>query len=79
MTNNKLVIHETDCHGCGYVYYDGKCDYYSYDDSFYGDVRLTVNALIEIGFIKAEDVVVFTDNEELYKIVEKAVNDNGNT
>ena len=30
----KLIIHETDCHGCGNVYFNGKCASYSYDDSY---------------------------------------------
>lgn len=76
MSKPKLIIHETDCHGCGYVYYNGKCDYYSYDDSYYGDVRLTVEALIKLGFINAEDVAIFTDGEVIYKMVEKGVNAN---
>ena len=46
---------------------------YAYDDSYWGDVRLTVEALIKIGFINAEDVVFFTDDNELYKMVEKGL------
>ena len=76
MNKPKLIIHEIDCHGCGNVYFDGKCDSYSYDDSYYGDVRLTVEALIKIGFINAEDVVILTDDIELYKLVEKGLNAN---
>ena len=76
MSKPKLIIHETDCHGCGRVYYNGKSDMYSYDDSYWGDVRLTVEALIKIGFIKAEDVVFFTDDNELYKTVEKGLKAN---
>jgi hypothetical protein len=69
----KLIIHETDCHGCGNIYFNGNCDNYSYDDSYFGDVRLTVEALIKIGFIKAEDVVILTDDVEVYKLVEKGL------
>ena len=76
MPKPKLIIHETDCHGCGQVYYNGKCEYYSYDDSYWGDVRLTVEALIKIGFIKAEDVAIFTDTDDIYKLVEKGMNVN---
>lgn len=75
MSKPKLIIHETDCHGCGNIYYKGHCDNYSYDDSYWGDVRLTVEALIKIGFINAEDVVILTDNVKLYEIVEKGINE----
>ena len=71
MSKPKLIIHETDCHGCGNIYYNGQCDHYSYDDSYWGDVRSTVEALIKIGFINAEDVVIFDDDLDLYKKVEK--------
>lgn len=69
----KLIIHETDGHGCGNIYFNGQCDNYSYDDSYFGDVRLTVEALIKIGFINAEDVVILDDNVEVYKLVEKGL------
>ena len=71
MPKPKLIIHETDCHGCGNVYYKGPCDNYAYDDSYWGDVRQTVEALIKIGFINAEDVVILTDNAKVYEWVEK--------
>ena len=74
MSKPKLIIHETNCHGSGNVYYNGKCDSYCYDDSYWGDVRMTVEALVKIGFINAEDVVIFTDDNELYKMVEKGLN-----
>ena len=76
MSRPKLIIHETDCHGSGNVYYNEKCDNYAYDDSYWGDVKTTVEALIRIGFINAEDVVIFTDDNELYKMVEKGLNAN---
>ena len=75
MNKPKLIIHETDCHGCGRVYYNGKSDMYAYDDSYWGDVRLTVEALIKIGFINAEDVAIFADGDDIiYKVVEKGLN-----
>ena len=74
MSKPKLIIHETDCHGGGYVYYNGKCEDYIYDDGKWGDVKATVEALIEIGFINKEDVAIFTDGEVIYKMVEKGVN-----
>ena len=74
MSKQKLIIHETDCHGCGAVYYNGKCEHYSYDDGTWGDVRATVEKLIDIGFIKYEDVVIFTDEDNIYEYVEKGLN-----
>lgn len=73
MPKPKLIIHETDCHGCGNIYYKGQCDTYAYDDSYWGDVRLTVEALIKIGFINAEDVVILTDNAKVYELIEKGM------
>ena len=72
----KLIIHETDCHGCGTVYYNGKEEHYSYDDGSFGDVRTTVDALIDLGFINSEDVIVFDGSEDksLYYYVEKGMN-----
>lgn len=78
MNKPKLIIHETDCHGSGKIYYNGKSDMYAYDDSYWGDVRLTVEALIKIGFINAEDVAIFTDDNEIYKLVEKGFYANDN-
>ena len=74
MSKLKLIIHETDCHGGGYVYYNGKCDDYTYDDGKWGDVKSTVEALIDIGFINEEDVVIFDNDAEIYKYVEKGLN-----
>lgn len=75
MNKPKLIIHETDCHGCGAIYYNGKCEGYSYDDGEWGDVRRTVEKLIDIGFINKEDVAVFEDGDDIiYKIVEKGLN-----
>lgn len=73
MSKPKLIIHETDCHGCGAVYYDGKCDDYAYDDSQWGDVRMTVESLIKIGFIDPKDVVIFDDNSEIYRLLDVAI------
>ena len=67
---SKLIIHETDSHGCGMVYYNGQTDYYSYDDGDKGDLRLTVQYLINIGFIKVEDVLIFDDYNNIYKFVD---------
>jgi hypothetical protein len=76
MSKPKLIIHEIDCHGCGRVYYNGKSDHYTYDDGEWGDVRTTVEKLIDIGFIKYEDVVIFTDEDNIYEYVEKGLNVN---
>lgn len=67
-----LIIHETDCHGIGNVYYNGKQDHYSYDDV--GDVRQVVELLIAIGYIDPEDVRIYDDDniyEELNNLLEK--------
>ncbi len=74
MSKPKLIIHETDCHGCGYVHYNGKTEPYAYDDSCWGDVRLTVEELIKIGFIKPEDVVIFDDSTvDIYYLLDVAI------
>ena len=75
MSKPKLIIHETDCHGCGAIYYNGKCEGYSYDDGEWGDVRRTVENLIEIGFINKEDVAIF-EHEQIYEMVEEGLNAN---
>lgn len=67
-TKKKLIIHETDCHGCGKYYYNGKVEWYAYDDV--GDVKTVVQALIDIGFINPDDVVII-DEDNIYPLVEK--------
>ena len=59
-----LIIHETDCHGCGTVYYNGRQDRYTYDDV--GDMRQAVKVLIALGYIDPEDVR-FYDNDSIYE------------
>lgn len=76
MNKPKLIIHETDCHGCGYVHYNGVTKHYSFDDGEFGDVRATVQELINIGFIKPEEVVIFDDNGDIYHLLDIAI-DNG--
>ena len=75
MSKPKLIIHETDCHGCGYVHFNGKTYHYSYDDGAWGDVRATVQELINIGFIKPEEVVIFdSDNDlDIYHLLDVAI------
>lgn len=72
MKNKKLIIHETDYHGCGYVTYNGETHYYSYDGGI-DDIRTVVQELIDIGFIKKEDVVILQE-DEIYTIVEQYYN-----
>lgn len=67
----KLIIHETDCHGCGVIAYNGKIDQYSYDDGYWGDIASAVERLIEIGFINKDDVVIFDSNNSIYDVVSK--------
>lgn len=66
--SKKLIIHETDCHGCGTVIYNGHIAHYTYDDGYFGDVASTVQALIDIGFINKDDVKIF-EGDELYNFV----------
>lgn len=68
----KLIIHETDCHGSGRIYYKGSTDYYSYDDES-GDIAAAVRVLINIGFINPDDVLIYEGDEiysELAKFIE---------
>ena len=74
MSKPKLIIHETDPHGRGYVYYNGKSAQYFYDDGAWGDVRASVQELINIGFISMDDVVFLDDETEIYQLVEKGLN-----
>lgn len=69
----KLIVHETDVHGNGYVQYNGNGFDYSYD-SEYGNVRGAVWGLIELGFIERDDVL-FIDGDEIYEILDKALAD----
>lgn len=62
---SKLIIHETDCHGGGWVYYNKSFTPYSYEDET-GDIRAAVEELIRLGFIEPEQVVIF-EEEELYQ------------
>ncbi len=69
----KLIVHETDIHGRGYVHFDGRGFSYSYDD-VYGNVKETVYGLIELGFIK-EDDVLFIDGDDIYAVLDEALID----
>lgn len=69
----KLIVHETDIHGKGYVQYNGDGFDYFYDGD-YGNVKEAVRALINIGFIKEEDVL-FIDGDEIYEILDEALAD----
>lgn len=60
----KLIIHETDCHGQGYAIYNGQVKYYCYD-SEEGDLKGAVEALIDIGFINPDEVVII-EGEKIY-------------
>lgn len=67
---SKLLIHETDCHGCGYYCYEGKVERYVYDDEP-GDMKIAVQALIDIGFIKKEDVII-VEGADIYAMIKEA-------
>lgn len=64
----KLIIHVTDCHGCGKAIYGDKVQGYWYDGEM-GDIAGAVQFLIDLGFINPEDVCIFED-DEFYKHVE---------
>lgn len=70
--SKKLIIHETNCHGCGTVIYNGHIVNYTYDDGYFGDVASTVQALIDIGFINKDDVKIF-EGDDFYKFVEDKI------
>lgn len=65
----KLIIHETDIHGCGWFYYNGETRQYFYDDDSSGNIKATIQALIEIGFINKDEVMIF-EGEEIYKYID---------
>ena len=65
----KLFIHETDCHGQGYAIYNGQVKYYAYDCES-GDLKGAVEALIDIGFINPDDVVII-EGEEIYNYLKE--------
>ena len=63
----KLIINEIDRHGCGEYFFDGTYGMYSYDDVCSGDLRVAIELLLEIGFIKKEQVEIFSDSNPLIK------------
>ena len=64
----KLIINETDrCRGCGEYFFNGIHGIYSYDDESSGDLRATIEFLLEIGFIKQEQVKIFDADKPLIK------------
>ena len=71
-----LIIHETDCHGCGTVYYDGTHLQYSYDDEM-GNIRGAVEFLISIGFIDPESVVMFDSCNSIYEQLDELLRERG--
>ena len=76
MSKPKLIIHETDCHGKVFIHYNDTIEYYCYDDGSWGDVKATIKKLIDIGFIDKNDVVIFDNSYDVYKIVEKGLMNN---
>ena len=65
-----LIIHETDCHGCGIVYYKGMETSYTYDDEN-GDIRRAVDFLIRIGFIDPNTVAIYDDTYSIYEELDR--------
>ena len=66
----KLFINETDSHGCGIVCYNGKVEWYSYDDPM-GDICSAVQFLIDLGFIDPDSVEIFNDERPVLVEYEK--------
>lgn len=61
----KLIINEINCHGCGEYFFDGTYGMYSYDDDCSGNLRAAVELLLEIGFLKEEQVKIFSDGDSV--------------
>lgn len=64
--SSKLIIHETDYRGHGYMAYNGKAMRYACNEI--GDARRVVEQLIELGFISKDKVIIY-EGKELYKIL----------
>lgn len=61
----KLIINETNHHGIGEYFFDGTYGMYSFDDDCSGNLRAAVELLLEIGFLKGEQVKIFSDDYSL--------------
>ena len=59
----KLIVHDTNCHGQGNVIYNSKVEYYSYDDTT--DMRQAVEMLLDLGFLKHEEVLII-EGDDIY-------------
>ena len=66
----KLIVHETDIHGSGYVQYNGSGFSYHCEDD--GNARAIIEELIKIGFINEEDVLII-EEDEIYEILDEAL------
>ena len=67
----KLIIHETDIHGSGYVQFNGNSFAY-WSDGECGNARVVIEELIKIGFINEEDVLII-EEDEIYEILDEAL------
>ena len=66
----KLIVHETDYHGNGYVHYNGEGFHYTYNEN--GNATAIIQELINIGFISADDVI-FLEDDEIYAVLDEAL------
>lgn len=66
---HKLIIHETDSHGQGYIIYKDKSEYYCYDLNC--DMKEAIKVLQKIGYLSEEDVKIY-ENQEIYDVVQLA-------
>ena len=69
----KLIVHETNSHGNGYVQFNGSGFPYWYDGDC-GNARVVIEELIKIGFINEEDVLII-EEDEIYEILDEALAD----
>ena len=67
-----LIVHETDCHGDGYVMFNGNVMRYWHEDCV--NMKEAVKMLIELGFLNDVDVCVL-EGEEVYTFLNDALND----
>lgn len=67
----KLIVHETDIHGSGYVQFNGKGFAY-WSDGDCGNARTVIEELIKIGFINEEDILII-EEDEIYEILDEAL------
>lgn len=69
----KLIVHDTDIHGSGYIQYNGSGFHY-WSEGDCGNARIVIEELIKIGFINEKDVLII-EEDEIYEILDEALAD----